>query len=147
MTTKWGLRTLEQYQRDVVAGLREAAARGESLTVRAQGWPLYNAARRAFGSWTAALDAAGVERTTSTDAASGLRYLDAISANQLEGLPSYIRQRQVLGGAFLELVASNARAAGDRGVGDVSPGELAVAFRVVLAAADELLASAEAEAS
>jgi hypothetical protein len=131
---QWGVQSRDAVQREVVAALRDRAARGDSLAVRAAGHSLYGAARRAFGSWSEALAAAGLEVQSGggADAQALARHLDAISPNQLEGLPPYMRQRQILGGALLERIADVARRTGDTSIADVSPGELQMALKYVL---------------
>ena len=142
--TSWGVRSTEQLQRDVVAALRERAAAGQSMSVRASGHSLYSVARRAFGSWSEALEAAGLDASRpGGDYSNTIRHLDAISPNQLEGLPPYMRQRQIIGGALLERVAEGARRVGDRSISDVSPGELRLALAWVLEN-ERRLAEAEA---
>lgn len=138
---QWGYSD-EQRKRDVVAAIRAHAAAGGALTVREVGGT-YSAARRAFGSWDNALKAAGFEGgVESAGSHENLKHLDAISPWQLEGLPPFLRQRQLLGGALLETLAKYCSKEGKVSVTQVSAVMLVDGWHAMLDSAEETLLDA-----
>ena len=97
-------RELEARRADIIDEIR--ALPENQRTVRSVGHAVYSRARRAFGSWNEALRAAGLEDNGGFgDPTAIFKNVDAISPNPLPGLPSYMRQRQILGGRVLERFA------------------------------------------
>lgn len=102
----WGV-TEEQRKADVLAELWRLKHAGVPLSVRSVGGGTYTAARKAFGSWSAALEAMGEAPriTKKKDAYALMRDMDVVSPWPVEGLPDFMRERQILGGRMLEILA------------------------------------------
>jgi len=103
-------RMMEAGRADLIEQLRHKHAHGEPMTARGVGHSLYNKCRRAFPSWAAALEAAGLEVGGREDGhgygpTELLKTMDAISPHPLPGLPKMMRERQILGGLILERFA------------------------------------------
>lgn len=132
MTPTETTRVREARRADVLEAIRAAfPVEGQKVTVRAAGHGLYSRARRAFGSWQDAVEAAGrtvdeTGRGFGGDATELFKNLDAISAHPLPGLPRHLRERQVLGGMMLERFAKQAIARGDAltAIAGLGPDEL-----------------------
>ena len=106
----WGV-TEEQRKADVLAELRRLRDAGTRMTVIQCGPGIYSQARKAFGSWSAALEALDGEKRKpyTPDAHASVRELDAVSPWPFPGLPDYMRERQIVGGRMLEILAESAK--------------------------------------
>lgn len=109
---RWGVSD-DLRRSQVVDEIRASAVDG---VIRVRGnEALYAAARRAFGSWSAALEEAGVRPSRGRsgpapgDGAYDLvKHLDVIADIQVRGLPVFMRDRQILGGYLLNVIAGDA---------------------------------------
>ena len=102
----WGVNE-ETRRADVLTELRRLKKAGTRMTVIQCGHGIYSQARKAFGSWEAALlelDGSG-RPANAPDAHAAMKHVDVVSPYPCEGLPNYMRQRQIVGGMMLEFVA------------------------------------------
>ena len=99
-------RELEARKADIIEAIQKIPADQRTVRGNPHGHALYAKARRAFGSWRAALEAAGVPDHGYGDPGAIFKNVDAISPNPLPGLPAYMRQRQILGGKLIENLAA-----------------------------------------
>jgi hypothetical protein len=97
-------RETEARKADVIERIQRLEADGKPLTVRSVGHAFYSKARRLFGSWSAAIEAAGGD-PVGHGPTELFKNLDAVSASPLPGLPAFMRERQILGGRILEHLA------------------------------------------
>lgn len=106
----WGV-TERQRQLDVVDAIIEAKEAGIEITARNVPG-IYAQARKAFGSWADALEAAGQPVRVNQSYKPADRQIDVVSPWPCPGLPEFMRERQIVGGRMLELIAESLHRSG-----------------------------------
>ena len=115
----WGVNE-ETRRADVLTELRRLKKAGTRMTVIQCGHGIYSQARKAFGSWEAALnelDGSG-RPANAPDAHASMKHVDVVSPYPCKGLPDFMRQRQIIGGMMLELVAERMNTISDTSLGE-----------------------------